>query len=163
MVQKTTITPEKKHINPSKRGTFKISYIEGPIQPAPSWYQASQDEHGAVSTFIGTVRNTNHGREVTKLNYSIEQNFSTLALAEICKETEEKFGVSDIEIIHSHGELNIGDISVYIKVSTKHRHEAFQICEYVIEQLKIRATIWKKEFYTDGETEWLKGHALCRH
>jgi molybdopterin synthase catalytic subunit len=55
----------------------------------------------------------------------------------------------------------VGEVSVLIVAHTPHRAEAFQVCRYVIEELKKRAPIWKKEFYQDGETEWLKGHALC--
>ena len=56
-----------------------------------------------------------------------------------------------------------GDASVAIGVSTPHRHEAFEACRYIIEELKVRAPIWKQEHYVEGNSEWVKGHALCSH
>jgi molybdopterin synthase catalytic subunit len=68
-----------------------------------------------------------------------------------------------ITIIHRHGLLEISEISVAIGVSTPHRDEAYKASRFIIEQIKIRAPVWKKENYVDGESEWVKGHALCQH
>ena len=81
---------------------------------------------------------------------------------EICEEVNAK---SDLKIkaaiAHRIGDLQVGDLSIIIVVGSKHRDAAYTASRYIIEQIKVRTPIWKKEFYEDGETEWLKGHALC--
>jgi molybdopterin synthase catalytic subunit len=117
---------------------------------------------GACDVFFGTVRSRNHGREVRAVSYDA---YVPLARAELKKIAEEALESAKtrgtILIRHRTGKVLVGEISVLIAVFTPHRDQAFQACRYVIEELKKRAPIWKKEFYQDGETEWLKGHALC--
>ena len=129
-----------------------------------NWESLSREECGAGNSFFGMVRNRNHGRDVSAVAYDAFVPLAEKTLQEICNEAFSQFGSKgSIFIRHRTGKLQVGELSVVIVVHTPHRDEAFKVCRYVIEELKVRVPIWKKEFYTDGETEWLKGHALCSH
>jgi len=120
--------------------------------------------HGAEVFFVGKVRNYNHQKKVSAVAYDIYEPLAKASLLEICQEAQQKWGTSlMIDVRHRYGRLDVGDISVTIRVSSPHRDEAYQASRYVIEQIKVRVPIWKKEFYENGETEWLRGHALCQH
>jgi molybdopterin synthase catalytic subunit len=113
--------------------------------------------NGAVVLFVGTVRDVNEGRQVTGIRYDAYREMAEGVLGEIIAEAAGKAGVAAIEATHRVGELNIGDASVAIAVSTPHRAQAFEACRYIIEQIKVRLPIWKHEQYADGETQWVRG------
>jgi molybdopterin synthase catalytic subunit len=120
--------------------------------------------HGAQLVFTGVVRNRNHGRNVLTVSYDAFAPLAQTTFREICEEAQAKWGKSlYLALVHRVGTLQIGDISVIVLVSSPHRDESYQASRYIIENLKTRAPIWKKETYDDGETEWLQGHALCGH
>ncbi|HND86158.1 MAG TPA: molybdenum cofactor biosynthesis protein MoaE [Pseudobdellovibrionaceae bacterium] len=120
--------------------------------------------HGAGNIFVGYVRNLNLGRSVTAVEYDCFESLARKVFSEIAEEAQQKFGSdTSVYILHRHGRLAVGEISVAIFVTTKHRDESYRASRYVIEEIKTRAPIWKKEFYVDGETEWVRGHALCQH
>jgi len=128
------------------------------------WEALQRPDCGASDVFFGMVRNRNHGREVLGVSYDA---FEPLARRELHKISEEALrselpnAHGTVFIRHRTGNLKVGEVSVVIAVFTPHRAEAFQVCRKVIEELKKRAPIWKKETYRDGESEWLQGHALC--
>jgi molybdopterin synthase catalytic subunit len=144
---------------------FDIQVSDEPIHlNSIDWESLSRDECGAGSSFFGMVRNRNHGRAVSAVAYDAYVPLAEKTLQDICQEALQQFGgKGSVFIRHRTGKLLVGELSVVIVVHTPHRDEAFKICRYVIEELKVRVPIWKKEFYMDGETEWLKGHALCSH
>ena len=124
----------------------------------------SSDECGAEAVFIGKVRNQNFGRKVVSVFYDAfaplaEEIFRKLAIEAIRRSGEE----ISISIYHRIGEVKVGEWSIVIRVESPHREEAFQACRFLIEETKRSAPIWKKEIYEDGESEWVKGHALCSH
>jgi adenylyltransferase/sulfurtransferase len=122
------------------------------------------DAHGAQTVFTGVVRENNHGRKVVSVSYDAFIPLAEATLREIVSEARKKWGEALLfKVVHRTGCLEVGEVSVLIAVSSPHRDEAYQASRYVIEQIKVRAPIWKKETYTDGESEWLKGHALCSH
>jgi len=119
---------------------------------------------GADIFFVGRVRDFNHGKKVVGVSYDAFKPLAEKTFHEICQEAALEWGpLMSLTLLHRVGRLEVGDASVYISVTTPHRDEAFEACRYVIEQLKIRAPIWKKEHYDTGDSEWLKGHELCRH
>lgn len=124
-----------------------------------------QSEHGAQVVFTGTVRSTNDGKKVLAVSYDIYECLALKCFEEICAEANERS--SDplrIILVHRKGRLQVGEVSVFVGVGAPHRAEAFVASRFIIEQIKKRAPIWKKEHYEDGETEWLQGHSLCeRH
>ena len=128
------------------------------------WSDLHLPQCGAANSFVGIVRNLNHGRQVSAVSYDAYIPLAEKVLTEIAIEAQEKWTKdSSVLIQHRTGKLSVGEISVAIIVYTPHRDESYQMSRYIIEELKVRAPIWKKEFYMDGETEWLKGHQLCSH
>ena len=110
---------------------------------------------GACVTFEGWVRNVNEGREVQQLEY---EGYEAVAVKEgqkVLDEALEKFDVAHAECVHRVGHLEIGDMAVWIGVSGGHRGAAFDACRYIIEEVKHRLPIWKKETYTDGDSGWV--------
>lgn len=137
---------------------------EQKIDPMELFEVTSEFSHGAQVFFFGAVRSRNHGRDVVAVGYDAAVPLAEKALLEIGEETLEKWGETlKISIHHRVGKLSVGELSVGIAVSSPHRDEAYQSSRYIIEQIKERVPIWKKEYYMDGESEWLKGHALCQH
>jgi molybdopterin synthase catalytic subunit len=112
---------------------------------------------GARSVFEGTVRDTNDGHDVTKLEYECYESLAIKEGNKILGEAIEKFGLIDAFCIHRIGTLEIGETAVIVVATSGHRDEAFKGCRYIIDEVKCRVPIWKKEHYQDGETEWLKG------
>ena len=111
-------------------------------------------DRGAVVTFLGTVRNHHDGREVERLEYSAYGPMAELECERIRVEAEQQWGAV-VALEHRIGALGIGDVSVAIAAAAPHRDEAFAACRHVIEQLKLRVPIWKREHFADGTVEWV--------
>lgn len=111
---------------------------------------------GCVVSFVGTVRDTSRGREISRMSIEVYEDMARSQLEAIRAETLEKYGVDQVAVIHRYGDLDVGDNIVYIGVAAGHREEGFAACRYVIEELKKRVPIWKKEFTPDGEV-WVEG------
>ncbi len=110
---------------------------------------------GGYAAFEGWVRNLNEGREVRRLEY---EAFESLAVREgerIIDEARRKFGVTNARCVHRIGDLPLGEIAVWVGVSAPHRDEAFRACRYIIDEVKHRVPIWKKEHYVDGDSGWV--------
>jgi len=105
---------------------------------------------GAVVSFAGRVRDHARGRQVVRLEYDAYPEMAERVFAQIAAEAKEKFAVVDIAVHHRSGELLVGDLSVVVAVAAAHRGSAFDACRYVIDNLKLRAPIWKKEHGPDG-------------
>ncbi|MFC1574994.1 molybdenum cofactor biosynthesis protein MoaE, partial [Gemmatimonadota bacterium] len=116
------------------------------------------EEDGAVLIFLGTVRNHNDGREVTGLEYEAYREMGEKVLGAIAGEAAERFGTDRILVRHRVGRLKVGDVSTAIAVATPHRAEAYEASRYIIEEIKKRLPVWKKEHYTDEEPRWIRGH-----
>jgi molybdopterin synthase catalytic subunit len=114
---------------------------------------------GGIVTFLGTVRNNAKGRKIAKMSIEIYEAMAQSQLKIIRKEAIEKFGVNEILVIHRYGELNVMDNIVFIAVSSGHRKEAFSACMYVIDELKQRVPIWKKETTPEGDF-WVESEKL---
>ncbi|MBX9940747.1 MAG: molybdenum cofactor biosynthesis protein MoaE [Candidatus Obscuribacterales bacterium] len=116
-------------------------------------------EDGAVLVFEGIVRNHNEGKAVRTLFYEACESLACAEAERIMTEAVFKFGLNRIVCVHRTGHLNVGDAAVFVGVSTGHRGEAFAGCRYVIDEIKHRLPIWKKEHYQDGSHEWVN----CSH
>ena len=110
---------------------------------------------GATILFVGTVRETNDGRAVSGIEYSAYEPMAVRELDAILAEAVTRFRTADIVVEHRLGELGLGEASVAIAVAHAHRAEAYEASRYVIEQLKRRVPIWKREAYIDGTREWV--------
>ena len=119
--------------------------------------EVENHEIGARSVFEGVVRDTNDGHQVRKLEYECYEPLAIKEGNQILDEAIEMFDLIDAFCIHRVGTLEIGEIAVVVVATSGHRDEAFKGCRYIIDEVKSRVPIWKKEHYEDGETEWLQG------
>ena len=110
---------------------------------------------GAVATFLGTVRDRNQGRRVLRLEYHAYPEMAESELARIESEALDRFDVSTVIAVHRTGELAIGETSVSVVVAAGHRDAAFQACRFIIDTIKERVPIWKKEFFEGGDV-WVE-------
>ncbi|WP_042463717.1 molybdenum cofactor biosynthesis protein MoaE [Neobacillus dielmonensis] len=113
-----------------------------------------QREAGAITTFIGTVRELTHGKKTLFLIYEAYESMAVKKLEQIGREIEERWEGSKVAITHRVGRLDITDVAVVIAVSTPHRADAYEANRYAIERIKEIVPIWKKENWDDGE-EWV--------
>lgn len=135
-----------------------------PLSPERALAHCDAPGHGAADLFVGRVRDVNDGREVRAVSYDLHDALCRKVLHDICTEAAAEWG-DDLRIwlVHRSGRLAIGEASVIAAVSSAHRDVAFRACRYLVEQMKIRAPVWKQEHYVDGDSEWLPGHELVSH
>ncbi|CAN5676825.1 molybdenum cofactor biosynthesis protein MoaE [soil metagenome] len=129
------------------------------IDPASLLTNAASPSDGAVLLFLGVVRNQNQGREVGHLDYEAYEPMARSVLEQILDEASGKWGIGETQVVHRVGRLQIGDASVAIIVAAPHRGDAYSASRYIIDELKKRVPIWKREGYQDGDSEWLPGTA----
>ena len=114
---------------------------------------------GGYVAFEGLVRNVNHGKAVVRLDYETYDELALKEMRRIAEQAAERYRLSFVRCIHRQGSLAIGDVAVVVQALTRHRREAFEGCRYVIDQLKARVPIWKKEYSDDGSSVW----SQCSH
>ena len=112
--------------------------------------------HGALALFLGVVRDHNRGRRVDHLEYHAYEQMAEDELRRLAEEATAKFGIGALGIVHRTGRLEIGDASVAVAVGAAHRADAIDACRFLIDELKRRAPIWKKEVFDGGEV-WIEG------
>ena len=125
-----------------------------PIDPAALLRQVESAERGGIACFFGTVRNHHGGRAVVRLEYSAYGAMAEAECARIVGETEGRWPVA-VALRHRVGRLEVGDTAVGIAVAAAHRDEAFAACRHLIEEVKRRVPIWKRETYADGSEAWV--------
>lgn len=138
-----------------------IRLVETPIDPAALISAVGAADNGAISVFLGTVREMNDGRAVASLRYSAYAGMAESELAKIADEMREQFGVSSGVIEHRVGHLEIGDIAIGIAVGHAHRAPAIASVAYAMDEIKRRVPIWKEERYADGTREWVDTTAVA--
>lgn len=110
---------------------------------------------GACVSFEGWIRNHNEGRPVTRLEYEV---YRPLAIAEgerILQEACRRYDIADASCVHREGLLELGDVAVIAAAVASHRDDAFRACRYIIDEVKRRLPIWKREHYSDGTSHWV--------
>ncbi|MFT4761159.1 MAG: molybdopterin synthase catalytic subunit [Paraglaciecola sp.] len=112
---------------------------------------------GAMTSFVGTVRNQTNGKTVLKLDFEVYKPMAIKEMQKIADYAKRKWQAEKIVIHHRVGSLKIGEIAVVIAVATPHRKASFEACAYCIDTLKETVPIWKKEFFEDGEI-WVSAH-----
>jgi molybdopterin synthase catalytic subunit len=135
--------------------TVRIAVVTEPIDAASVLREVESPAHGASILFVGTVRDENDGKPVHGMDYTAYVAMAEREMTSIARDAAAKFSGSFVVIVHRIGELAIGEASVAIATSHAHRDEAYSASRYVIEQLKTRVPIWKREHYTDGTREWI--------
>lgn len=109
---------------------------------------------GAVNVFIGTVRNTANGKNVVWLEYEAYESMAVAEIRKIIDDASHRWPLLGWAVSHRVGTLKPGEVSVVVAVSSPHRKESFEACQYIIDTVKEKAPIWKKEHFEDGE-EWV--------
>ena len=139
-------------IPPVSGGALRLT--EGPVNLTAVVVAVVDERAGAIATFLGTVRAQSRGREVIALEYEAYDEMAEEVLAQIAAEVEERYDLCRVAITHRLGRVEVGETSVAIAVSAPHRQDALAACADVIEALKDRVPLWKKELYEGGE-EWI--------
>ena len=122
----------------------------------------SSSNFGAIIYFVGTVRDLNENKKVTGITYDSRDTMVIKSFEEIYKESETKLKIKDkaVFIEHVKGYVPVKEKSIIIGVACKHRVEAYNLSRFIIEEIKKKSPIWKKEHYTNEESEWLKGASI---
>ncbi|HEU4763955.1 MAG TPA: molybdenum cofactor biosynthesis protein MoaE [Gemmatimonadales bacterium] len=128
--------------------------IDRPIELAALVGEVAAPDRGGIATFLGIVRDHHAGRAVERLEYTAYAPMAEAEIAAIAAEAEARWPAK-VAVRHRVGALAIGDVAVAIAVGSGHRDAAFDACRHVIEELKRRVPIWKKEFYADGSVAWV--------
>ncbi|MEE4218208.1 MAG: molybdenum cofactor biosynthesis protein MoaE [Xanthomonadales bacterium] len=118
---------------------------------------------GAYVQFDGWVRDHNEGQKVLRLEYEVYEPLAVKEGERILAEARERFGVSRTAVIHRSGLMELSDTAVVVGVASPHRDEAFEACRYIIDQVKVRLPIWKKEHYASGHAEWVNCQRCAQH
>lgn len=127
---------------------------DAPIDPAALVAAVSAPDRGGIATFVGLVRDHHAGREVLALEYSAYAPMAEAECARIVAEAAARWPAA-VALSHRIGALAIGDVAVAVAAGSAHRDAAFDACRYVIEEVKRRVPIWKRERYADGSEAWV--------
>lgn len=137
--------------------SVRVRVGEGLIDPTALVEEVGRPDSGATVLFLGTVRDHSNGRDgVTHLEYEVYEEFVESKIDEVIAEAAEKWPLLAVAVEHRSGKVMLGEASVAVAVATAHRKDAFAACEYIIDELKARAPIWKKE-HRPGGAEWSRG------
>lgn len=134
---------------------MRTAIVDRPIDVTALLTEVANPAHGASLLFVGTVRNENEGSAVLGLDYTAYRSMAERELAAIASEATVRWPECDVVVEHRIGSLALGDASVAIVIAHPHRGEAYDASRYVIEELKRRLPIWKRERYADGRSDWV--------
>ena len=142
-----------KIIDTSKKERIEISKAENFL---------NQSKFGAIIYFVGTVRDLNENKSVTGITYDTKDSIVIRSFEEIYEDADNKLNIKDkaVFIEHVKGYVGLKEKSIIIGVACKHRDQAFVLSRYIIEEIKKRSPIWKKEHYKNEQSEWLKGVSI---
>jgi adenylyltransferase/sulfurtransferase len=132
-----------------------FSFSTSPIDATRGRAALADQACGGYATFEGWVRDHNEGRAVQRLEYEAYAALAEREGERIVAEAVAKFGVQHAACVHRIGDLGLGEMAVWVGVSSRHRAEAFAACRYIIDEVKHRVPIWKKEHYVDGDSGWV--------
>jgi molybdopterin synthase catalytic subunit len=125
------------------------------IDPAVLLATLGDVSAGACVTFEGRVRNHNEGRKVEALDYEAYAPLAEKEGIKVVDEARTRFPILEATCVHRTGSLQLGEVAVWIAVTAEHRAAAFEACRYIIDEVKARLPIWKREHYAGGQTEWI--------
>ena len=119
--------------------------------------QAGSKRVGGIATFLGCARDFSEGREVSEISFDAYEPMAVAEMQKLRKEAIERFGLIDARIVHRLGVVRAGDSIVFIATGAEHRAPALQACQWIIDELKERVPIWKKEITPQGDS-WVTPH-----
>ena len=139
-----------------------IDLAKEKIRPENAEEFIASSKFGASIVFYGTVREDNENKKVTGITYDSHDDLVLKSFKEIYEETDKKLHIKNksVFIEHVKGYVGLGEISIIIAVACPHRVEAYDLSRYIIEEIKKRSPIWKKEHYENSSSEWLKGNPI---
>lgn len=140
-----------------------FSFINDAIDPGVLREPLEDPGCGGYAAFEGWVRNHNEGRQVRRLEYEAYEALAVKEGERIVREAIQKFGIARARCVHRVGELQIGEMAVWVGASAPHRDEAFSACRYIIDEVKSRIPIWKKEHYVSGDSGWVNCERCASH
>lgn len=132
-----------------------FSIATNTIDAASLTKNLSNSTAGAMVTFEGWVRDHNEGKSVLALEYEAYVELCEREAQNIFAETKARFDIIDLACVHRTGALKIGEMAVWVGVTAAHRADAFEACRFVIDEIKSRLPIWKKETYKNGSSGWV--------
>ena len=141
----------------------RMAMTDSEIDPDRLRDNLRNDAAGAYTSFEGWIRNVNEGHDVLRLEYEAYEPIAIDEGEKIIAEAVEKFGILHAECVHRTGMLEIGECAVWVGVSSGHRDEAFKACRYIIDEVKVRLPIWKKEHYVSGDSGWVNCERCATH
>jgi molybdopterin synthase catalytic subunit len=136
-------------------GSLRFAVSETAIDTDAMKAGLTAEHAGACVCFEGWVRDHNEGRAVTALEYEAHDEIAVAEGNKVLREAAERFDIVVAHGVHRTGRLEIGDCAVWIGVSAAHRGAAFDACRYIIDEIKQRLPVWKKEHYASGESGWV--------
>jgi molybdopterin synthase catalytic subunit len=139
---------------------MRAAIVLTPLDPAALLAEVADVANGASIIFVGTVRDVNDGRAVSGIDYTTYESMAVRELEAIVAEAASRFGTTEVVVEHRVGRLALGEASVVIAVAHPHRAEAYDASRFIIEELKRRVPIWKREEYVDGTREWVDPTAI---
>jgi len=138
---------------------IKIQHKDFNIENEIDQINSKHSNIGAVSTFVGYVKNINNQQNVTSINLEVYRDMAYKSLEAICIKARQKWGVIDTLIVHRYGKLKVNEKIVLVATFSLHRKESFEACNFIMEYLKKDAPFWKKEYYKDSY-KWLENTKL---
>jgi molybdopterin synthase catalytic subunit len=142
--------------------SIRTAIVRRAIDVSALLAEVADTANGATVLFLGRVREVNDGRAVTGIEYSAYAEMAERELAAIASECAEQFGIAHLAAEHRLGELALGDASIAIAVAHPHRAAAYEASRFVIEQVKRRLPVWKREGYVDGTSEWVNAGGVSQ-
>jgi len=133
----------------------RTAVVEHPLDPAAILAEVASTASGASTLFVGTVRRVNDGKAVTGIDYTAYGPMAESEMSAIASEASVRFGTDRIVVEHRVGTLTLGEASIIIAVSHERRAAAMDAQRYLIEEIKKRVPVWKREHYVDGSLEWV--------
>jgi molybdopterin synthase catalytic subunit len=134
---------------------MRAAIVRDRLDPAAALADVASTANGAAVLFVGTVRETNEGRTVSGIEYAAYESMAARELAAIATEACSRFITDDVVVEHRIGRLDLGEASVVIAVAHPHRAQAYEASRFIIEEIKRRVPIWKREEYVDGTRDWI--------
>ena len=144
-----TTSPEK----PGSARVVRAEVTEAPISVTELADAVHDAAAGAVVAFEGVVRNHDADRAVTGIGYSCHPTAGQI-VEQIARDVAERGRVRALGVVHRVGNLTIGDAALAVAVSSDHRAEAFAVCSEIVEEVKMRLPVWKRQTFTDGSVQW---------
>ena len=138
-------------------------FAHSPIDGAQLRNELIDVRCGGFTAFEGWVRDHNEGQQVLHLEYEAFEALGVREGEKIVAEACERFGVTQVLCVHRLGDLDLKEIAVWVGVASPHRDEAFKACRYIIDEVKHRVPIWKKEHYVSGDSGWVNCERCATH